>query len=173
MSLHTKPVVSVPFWHRLWTGSRLPFVLHRVHTGLMQIAPPVTIGVRMLIADSDGRVALIRHTYRPGWYLPGGGVKRWETLEQAAIREAREEAGVVVDRVTGPPSMHANFMRERSDHVALFTAATWSLDPTAVLSAEIAAVEFFPADAPPVGTTASTRRRLHEWLAGADPSDRW
>lgn len=174
VSQNTKPPRGrMPGWHRLWTGSRLPALLYGLHARALRLAPPVSIGVRMLVADDRGRVLLIRHTYRPGWYLPGGGVKRWESLRDAAVREAREEAGIAVVEVAGPPSMHANFVPERSDHVALFTAARWQPIPDAAPSAEIAEARFFPAADPPAGTTASTRRRLAEWVSGAAPSERW
>lgn len=51
------------------------------------------------IIEHDSRVLLVRHV-RPGAYdfcvAPGSGVKGAETLEAAAAREAREEAGVGV-----------------------------------------------------------------------------
>ena len=51
------------------------------------------------IIEREDRVLLVRHV-KPGaydfWVAPGGGVKGAETLEAAAAREAREEAGVEV-----------------------------------------------------------------------------
>ncbi len=43
---------------------------------------PITIGVRVLLLREE-QVLLVRHSYIQGWYLPGGGLKRGETLEAA------------------------------------------------------------------------------------------
>ena len=51
------------------------------------------------ILIQDGKLALLKRAIEPGlgkWVFPGGFVDRGETLEQAAIREAKEEAGVDV-----------------------------------------------------------------------------
>lgn len=37
---------------------------------------------------------LVRHSYKDGWFLPGGAPKRAETLQEAAQRELREETGI-------------------------------------------------------------------------------
>jgi 8-oxo-dGTP diphosphatase len=49
----------------------------------------------------DGRVLVIERRNDPaGWALPGGFVDVGETVEAAAIREAREETGLDVELVT-------------------------------------------------------------------------
>ena len=37
---------------------------------------PITAGVRILCADQANRVLLVRHSYLPGWHLPGGAGRR-------------------------------------------------------------------------------------------------
>ncbi|RYE35929.1 MAG: NUDIX domain-containing protein, partial [Hyphomicrobiales bacterium] len=51
----------------------------------------MTVGVRAACFDRQGRVFLVRHSYIPGWHMPGGGVERYETVGQALEKELREE----------------------------------------------------------------------------------
>jgi 8-oxo-dGTP diphosphatase len=45
---------------------------------------------------ANQRVLVVRHSYKPNWRLPGGGIKRGETSRLTAVRELREETGLVV-----------------------------------------------------------------------------
>jgi 8-oxo-dGTP diphosphatase len=57
--------------------------------------PRITVDI---IIEVDGGVVLIeRKNPPPGWALPGGFVDWGETLEEAAVREAREETGLEVE----------------------------------------------------------------------------
>ncbi len=42
----------------------------------------------------DGKILKVRHSYRRGWSLPGGAVRRGEDPRLAACREVREEVGL-------------------------------------------------------------------------------
>jgi 8-oxo-dGTP diphosphatase len=60
--------------------------------------PLLTVDVVIEHPSGDGRVLLIERRNEPaGWALPGGFVDVGETVEQAAIREAREETGLDVE----------------------------------------------------------------------------
>lgn len=53
-------------------------------------------------AQRDGKILVLKRAggeATGGWYLPGGAVDAGETVEQAAVRELREESGLVP---TGP-----------------------------------------------------------------------
>ncbi len=133
----------------------------------------MTLGTRVLITDDQDRVLLIRHTYVPGWYLPGGGVDVGETIEQAARREVLEETGLGVDGLA-LFGLYYNTTASRRDHVALFVADDWRRErDLAVPNREISDVEFFARNAIPEDVTPSTRRRLDEVLDGSAPTGFW
>ncbi|MEP7217096.1 MAG: NUDIX domain-containing protein [Anaerolineaceae bacterium] len=141
---------------------RLAYVLLSVRRMIVQ---PVTLGVRVLLVR-DGEVLLVRHTYRKGWFLPGGGVKRRETLEEAARREAREEVGATIGAVH-LMGAYSNFVEATSDHVVVFVSESFELHPNQ--SAEIAECRFFPLTSLPEGVSAGSLRRIEEYLRSAAP----
>jgi 8-oxo-dGTP diphosphatase len=56
--------------------------------------PLVTVDI---IIELDGEIVLIERKNPPsGWAIPGGFVDRGETLEEAAVREAKEETSLEV-----------------------------------------------------------------------------
>jgi len=143
----------------------------RVFQVLSRFRRGKTLGVRVAAVDGN-RVWLVRHGYVKGWFLPGGGVERGETLRDAAMRELREETGVLAK---GPLSLHGMFSNEaafRGDHVALFICRdfeTAAFHPGfEIREARVFAVHDLPDD-----VTPSTRARLDEIFNGAAISDHW
>ena len=62
------------------------------------VTPLLTVDVIIEMSDRPGRpIVLIERKFPPhGWALPGGFVDVGERLEQAALREAREETSLDV-----------------------------------------------------------------------------
>lgn len=147
-------------------------VVSRIITFGALFQRPMTLGVRGLVIDSEDRVLLVRHTYVPGFYLPGGGVEGGETMLQALTRELQEEGGV---DLLSAPTLHGVYLNRRAsprDHVALYVVRHFSCrgkEP----DHEIAEVGFFPLDDLPAGVTPATRARLAEVLDGEPVSPYW
>lgn len=51
-------------------------------------------GVIGIVFDNSGRVLLQKRRDVPIWSLPGGGIEKGESLEEATIREIEEETGI-------------------------------------------------------------------------------
>lgn len=133
----------------------------------------LTLGVRVIAYDGEGRLLLVRHTYVPGWHFPGGGVDVGETAEAAARRELREEANV--DAV-GPLALAGLFFNPRigrRDHVVLFRAGEIAAGPLPGPTSEIAQVAFFDTASLPDDLSDATRRRLEEARGDRPGSDLW
>ena len=156
---------------RSFRASPLPRLIWFLRQGHLGITKPFRLGVRTLVTDDAGHVLLVRHSYRPGWHFPGGGVKKWETLPDAAVREVAEEAGVRIAQLDRLVGVYANFGIGYCDHVALFTATDWQFEPCE--SIEIAETGFFPPNAVPADTSPPTLRRLSEVLGGRPRDSHW
>lgn len=155
----------------LWRRRVEPFTRPFVYAWF-RFSRGLTLGVRGLVTDAEGRVLLVEHTYVPGWYLPGGGVERGESAEDALRRELQEEAGVSLTARPRLVSVHDNGARHPRDHVLLYHCDAWEPCPSRQ-GAEIHAVAWFHTDALPEDTTPATRARIREVLGREDADLRW
>ena len=65
---------------------------------MLYLDPKVAVGT--IVRTDDARLVLVRRAIEPGyglWVFPGGYVDRGEEITVAAVREAREEAGLDVE----------------------------------------------------------------------------
>ena len=119
----------------------------------------VTLGAQAAVIDEQERVLLVRHTYTNGWFLPGGGVKRGETVEEALHRELREETET---SITAPALFRVYSSVRQRDHVFMYVARVFETLKLKRPDFEIAEVGWFPLSDLPPDTNPATRRRLAE-----------
>jgi 8-oxo-dGTP pyrophosphatase MutT (NUDIX family) len=138
---------------------RLVYLAYRVYCFFVR---PLTLGVRIMLIQ-NGKVLLVRQTYLDGWFMPGGGVKRGETFEQAVRREAHEEVGAQLTEIS-LMGAYSHFGEWKSDHNILFFSDNFTLNGRH--DTEIAELRFYPLDNLPDNLWPGHRRRLEEFRAG-------
>lgn len=154
-----------------------PSLRSRLLVGAMhawfRVSRGLTLGVRAAVLDAEGRVFLVRHTYMPGWQMPGGGVETGETALDAVARELMEEGSI---EIAAPPALHGIFFNghvSRRDHVLVYVVRAFHDRGPRPPDLEIAEAAWFPLTALPEGTTAGTRARLDEIAGGRPPAPSW
>jgi len=105
--------------------------------------------VDLIIELADSIVLIERRNPPPGWALPGGFVDYGESLESAAVREAREETGLDVTLLRQFHTYSAPDRDPRQHTISTVFIATASGAPTAGDDARQARV-FTPDQLPPL-----------------------
>lgn len=142
----------------------------RLYMTIRALLAPTVLGVAALVEDEGGRVLLVRHSYNPGWRLPGGGVDRGEPPEDAVLRELSEEVGLTGGSASFV-SLHTRGVGWATNVVALYhvTGAAVNFRP----NLEIRDICLADPRQPPDGTTPATLRRLAEFAGKAPLSPYW
>jgi 8-oxo-dGTP pyrophosphatase MutT (NUDIX family) len=133
----------------------------------------LTLGVRALVIDDEGRILLVRHTYTDGWNLPGGGVEFGESLDESLARELDEEGGIILE---GPAELVGVFDNRAlfpGDHVAIYVVRNWRRPRVPTPNMEIAETRFFPPDGLPDTIVPGARRRIEEMRGTRAPQAVW
>jgi ADP-ribose pyrophosphatase YjhB (NUDIX family) len=154
---------------------RRPFepVIRRFLHAYWRFSRGLTLGVRAVIFDGEGRVFLVKHSYIAGWHLPGGGVETGETLLTALERELREECNIELAEAPVLHAVHFNRRASRRDHVALYIVRSFRQIAPPQPNSEIVAHGFFATGELPDDTSRATRERIAEVLTGRAASELW
>ncbi|MGI8662847.1 MAG: NUDIX hydrolase [Acidimicrobiales bacterium] len=80
--------------------ARLPRPVRR--SIVRRIAPQYTVGSICVVERDDGRLLLIRQSYRRRWGIPGGLLRKGEAAADGARREVEEEIGIAVELLGEP-----------------------------------------------------------------------
>ncbi|KAB2851421.1 MAG: NUDIX domain-containing protein [Hyphomicrobiaceae bacterium] len=133
----------------------------------------LTMGAQGIVVAPGPKILLVRHGYRSGWHLPGGGVEFNETALAALYRELEEEAGVVPAETPCLHGIFGNFEIFPGDHVAVYVVRAWDQPSQPKPGHEIVETRFFGLDELPENLAAGARRRLAEVFEGKPRGETW
>jgi 8-oxo-dGTP pyrophosphatase MutT (NUDIX family) len=135
--------------------------LHSVLRASWFVRRPTTFGAHAVALRPDGKIILVKLRYAPGWRLPGGGRTGGEAPVDTALRELREEIGMIAHGEAIPLREIEESVYFRRDTALLvlvrdvrYRRPRWSLEVEEVREAAL--------DALPAGTSANTRLWLDE-----------
>jgi 8-oxo-dGTP pyrophosphatase MutT (NUDIX family) len=143
------------------------------HLNDPEAPPPNSLvpSVNAVVLNDDGAILLIRRTDNDNWSLPGGAIDIGESLAEAAVREVREETGIVCE-LSGLVGLYTNPRHVieytsngevRQEFSIVFTAPPTGGTPTpSSESAEVVWVA--PDDVDRYGMHPSMRQRIEHCL---------
>jgi 8-oxo-dGTP pyrophosphatase MutT (NUDIX family) len=122
-------------------------------------------GAAAVILNSQGHVLLVKHSYGPlNWEIPGGGSEANESIVETALREVREETGLLV----AAQDMTGIYYAPHDDMLH-FVFRCQLLDATATPHPdrdEITDCAYWPPEALPRPISDFTMQRIQDALAG-------
>lgn len=125
------------------------------------------MGAAAVILNERGEVLLVKHTYgKCNWEIPGGRGEEGESPVDTAIREVREETGllVVAQHMTG----YYFDVSQGGLHFVFWCEAQAGTDDAAPDGAEVSECGYWPPEALPRPISDFTVLRIRDALTGAN-----
>lgn len=146
------------------------FIANQVRKMYWKIFRPITIGVKIICLNNE-KVLLVKTSYSSNWQLPGGGIKKGETVFEAATRELKEECNIAELnlRLEG---VYSNFFEGKNDHIVLFSLKLSINKLNFKKNHEVLECRFFELDKLPE-MPPGNKRRIEEYLNGKFNGGRW
>lgn len=118
-----------------------------------RIFRPRTFGVKCLV-ENNGRYLLVKNSYgKKFWTVPGGGLNKKESPEEAVRREVREELGIEVQEIK-KIGEYESALEYKRDTIFCFRAQSPS-EKFSINHNEISEAQWFtPKDIPESHSTA-------------------
>ena len=128
------------------------------------------MGAGCLFFNPEGRILILKPTYREGWLLPGGVVEAYESPRQACIREVKEETGI--DRQP-TKLLCVDYVSDRTSKIEsvqfVFLGGILSNETTIIIpKQEISAYQFREIDQAILMLSIRSQRRLKSCLPYLD-----
>ena len=123
------------------------------------------LGAAAIITDDRGCVLMVKHSYgKLNWEIPGGAADANETIAETAVREVREETGLIViaERLAGIYYC----MENDSHHFVFVCSMARDGQKPASISDETTDCGYFSLDALPRPSSDFTVRRIQDALSG-------
>ncbi len=118
------------------------------------------LGAAAVIFNEKGEVLLVKQSYgHLNWELPGGGAEQDESITQTAIREVREETGLIVTakRICG-----IYYDADADFHYFVFECHALNASITFKPDAEVTECAYWPPSALPRPISDFTIQRIED-----------
>jgi len=130
------------------------------------------LSVRAICVNEKNQVYLVRHSYTPGWHLPGGGVDNGVSVDEALLKELYEEGNLAVVNRPVLRRVYLNAKGSRREHIVLFTVQVVQQEAFS-RSFEIMEGKFFSLGELPQELDSGCHRRILEWVVGEFLAREW
>ena len=99
--------------------TRFPKVEREFYDKIREVVPIACVDI---IAVYGGKALLVKRKNIPAkglWWVPGGGIRKWETPQMTVIRELKEETGLDASRIGFVTVMDSQFPEDNLHCVSL------------------------------------------------------